>query len=104
MTRQALATDEEAKLVDRISESSSDSGKDERERQTKVTVIIEQDEKTNTMGQFYKILSVVFRFDLRDNPNGGAYSLLEVTYLTLIQDDITPLAEGDHIAARRIIR
>ena len=44
------------KLVDRISESSSDSGKDEQERQTKVIVSIEHNEKTTTMEQFYKIL------------------------------------------------
>jgi hypothetical protein len=92
------------KLVDRISESSSDSGKDEQERQTKVIVSIEHNEKTTTMEQFYKILNLVFKFDLRDNPNGGTYSLLEVAYLKLIQDDGTPLTEGDHIAARRLSR
>ena len=68
------------KLVDRISESSSDSGKDEQERQTKVIVSIEHNEKTTTMEQFYKILNLVFKFDLRDNPNSGTYSLLEVGY------------------------
>ena len=31
------------------------------ERQTKVTVSIEQDEKTNTMEQFYKILNTRFQ-------------------------------------------
>ena len=95
MARQALATDEEAKLADKqpsvgeeaklssgTSESSSDFGKGEQERQTKVTVNIEQDEETNTMGQLYKILNLVLKFDLRDNPNGGTYSLLEVAYLS----------------------
>lgn len=46
------------------------------------------------MRQLYKILNLVFKFDLRDNPNGGIYSLLEVAYLKLIQDDGTPLTEG----------
>ena len=52
----------------------------EQERQTKVIVSIEQNEKTTTMEQFYKILNLVFKFDLRDNPNSGTYSLLEVGY------------------------
>jgi len=52
----------------------------------KVIVSIEQDEKPNTVEQFYKILNLVFKFDLQDNPNG------------------TPLTEGDHIAARRLSR
>ena len=48
---------------------------------------IEQNEKSNTMEPFYKILDLVFKFDLRDNPNGGTYSLLEAGYLKLIQDN-----------------
>ena len=56
------------------------------------------------MGPFYKILNLVFKFDLRDNPNGGTYSLLEAAYLKLIQDDGTPLTESDHISARRLSR
>ena len=52
----------------------------------KVIVSIEQDEKPNTVEQFYKILNLVFKFDLQDNPNG------------------TPLTEGDHISARRLSR
>ena len=70
----------------------------------KVIVSIEQDEKPNTVEQFYKILNLVFKFDLRDNPNGGTYSLLEAGYLKIIQDDGTPLTEGDHISARRLSR
>jgi len=61
-------------------------------------------EKPDTMEQFYKILDLVFKFDLRDNPNGGTYSLLEAYYLKIIQDDGTPLTEGDHIYARRLSR
>ena len=99
-----ISVSQEAKLVDRISESSSDSGKDEQERQTKVIVSIEQNEKTTTMEQFYKILNLVFKFDLRDNPNGGTYRLLVVGYLKLIQEDRTPLTEGGHIDARRLSR
>jgi hypothetical protein len=40
--------------------------------QTKVIFSIEQDGKSTTiMEPFYKILDLVFKFDLRDNPNGG---------------------------------
>lgn len=56
------------------------------------------------MESFYKILDLVFKFDLWDNPSGGTYSLLEVAYLKLIQDNGTPLTEGDHISARRFSR
>ena len=51
--------------------------KKEQERQTKVIFSIEQNDKSNTMEAFYKIILLVFKFDLRDNPNGGTYSLLE---------------------------
>ena len=88
----------------RNSINSSDFSKDEQERQTKVTVNIEQDEETNNMGQLYKMLDLVLKFDLRDNPNGGTYSLLEVAYLKLRQEDGIPLTEGDHIAAKRLSR
>ena len=56
------------------------------------------------MGQVYKILNLVLKFDFRDNPNGGTYSLLEVAYLKLRQDDGISLTEGDHISARRLSR
>jgi hypothetical protein len=56
------------------------------------------------MGQLYKILNLVLKFDLRDNPNGRTYSLLEVAYLKLRQDDGIPLTEDDYIAARRLSR
>ena len=56
------------------------------------------------MEPFYKILDLVFKFDLRDNLNGGTYSLLEAGYLKLIQDSGTPMTEGDHISARRLSR
>ena len=65
---------------------------------------IEQNEKSNTMETFYEILKLVFKFDLRDNPNGGTYSLLYAAYLKIIQDNGTPLTEGDHISARRLSR
>tara|TARA_B100000795_G_scaffold207539_1_gene161022 strand:+ start:2617 stop:3183 length:567 start_codon:yes stop_codon:yes gene_type:complete len=81
-----------------------DSGKKEQERQIKVIFSIEQNEKSNTIEPFYKILDLVFKFDLRDNPNGGTYSLLEAAYLKLIQENGTPLTEGDHISARRLSR
>ena len=37
--------------------------------------------ETGTMGQLYKIINFVLKFDLRDDPNGGTYSLLEAAYL-----------------------
>ena len=36
---------------------------------------MEQNEKPNTIEQFYGILDLVLKFDLRDNPNGGTSSL-----------------------------
>jgi len=56
------------------------------------------------MEPFYKVLDLVFKFDLRDNPNGGTYSLLEAAYLKLKQENGTPLTEGDYISARRLSR
>ena len=56
------------------------------------------------MEPFYKILDLVFKFDLQDNLNGGTYSLLEAAYLKLVQDNGTPLTEGDYIYARRLSR
>ena len=56
------------------------------------------------MDPFYEILDLVFKFDVRDNPNGGTYSLLEASHLKLIQDKGTPLTEIDHISARRLSR
>jgi len=56
------------------------------------------------MRQLYKILNLVLKFDLRDNPNGGTYSLLEAAYLKLKQDEVITLTENDRIAARRLSR
>ena len=56
------------------------------------------------MGNFYKILNLVFKFDLRDNPNGGTYSLLEAAYLKLIQNKGIPLTEDNYISAIRLSR
>ncbi len=67
-------------------------------KNVQVSFSIEQNEKPTIMEPFYKILDPVFKFDLRDNPNGGTYSLLEASYLKLIQDSGTPLTEGDHMA------
>ena len=118
LARQALAVDkearelvdkelsvgQEAKLADEISESLRGSDKKEQERQTKVIFSIEQNEKSTAMEPFYKILNLVFKFDLRDNPNGGTYSLLAASYLKLVQDNGTPLTEGDQVSARRLSR
>ena len=54
------------------------------------------------MDQLYKIINLVLKFDLRDDPSGGTYSLLRAAYLKLKQDDGIPLTEDDHVAARRL--
>jgi hypothetical protein len=41
---------------------------------------------------------------LRDNPNGGTYSLLYAAYLKMIQNNGVPLTQDDHIFARRLSR
>ena len=56
------------------------------------------------MRQLYKILNLVLKFDLQDNPNDGTYSLLQASYLKLRQNGGIPLTEGDPIAARRFSR
>ena len=33
------------------------------------------------MEEIFKILNLVLKFDLRDNPNGGTYGLVQATYL-----------------------
>jgi hypothetical protein len=97
---------QEAKLVERTSESLGESGREEQERQSKVifSFSIEQSGELGVMENFYKIINIVFKFDLRDNPNGGTYSLLEVAYLKLIQDKGIPLTEDNNISARRLSR
>ena len=130
LARQALATDEEANLADsqsnvsekeklkdknpsageeaqlssETSETSSDFGKDEQERRIKVTVNAKKGKGINIIEQLYKIINLVLKFDLPDNPNGGTYSLLEAAYLKLKQDNKITLTEYDHISARRLSR
>ena len=43
------------------------------------------------MEEIFKILNLVLKFDLRDDPSGGTYSWLETAYLKLKQDDGIPL-------------
>ena len=33
------------------------------------------------MGEIFEIINLVLNFDLRDNPNGGTYSLVQAAYL-----------------------
>jgi hypothetical protein len=56
------------------------------------------------MGEIFKVLNLVLKFDLRNNINGGTYSLIQATYLKLRQNDGVPLTQNDHIAARRLLR
>ena len=50
----------------------------------------------------FKILNLVLRFDLRDNTNGGAYSLVQAVYLKQRQNDGVSLTQDDEIGARRL--
>ena len=95
---------EGAKLPSITRESSDDFGKDEQERRTRVTVNIKiRKESNNIMGQLFKIINLVLKFDLRDDPSGGTYSLLGATYLKVkAGHDGIPLTEDDHVAARRL--
>jgi|TARA_B100000475_G_scaffold96273_1_gene69797 hypothetical protein len=64
---------------------------DEQKRRIKITVHTDEEIKTKTMEQLYKIINFVLKFDLRDDPSGGTYSWLETAYLKLKQDDGIPL-------------
>jgi hypothetical protein len=59
------------------SESSDDFGKDEQERRIKVALNAKKGTEKDTMEQLYKIINFVLKFDLRDDPSCGTYSLLE---------------------------
>ena len=53
-------------------------------RKTKVTVQLEQqNNQLGAMEEIFKIVNLVLKFDLRDDPNGGTYSLLKAAYLKL---------------------
>jgi len=72
-------------MVAETSESLVDYGREEQEQEskTKVTVDLEQ--------EIFKILNLVLKFDLRDDPNGGTYSLIYAAYLKQRENDEIPL-------------
>ena len=43
------------------------------------------------MQEIFKILNLVLKFDLRDNPNGDTYSLIYAAYLKQRENDGIPL-------------
>ena len=83
-------------MVAETSESLVDYGRKEQEQESKteVTVDLEQ-EIDNQLGaamqEIFKILNLVLKFDLRDNPNGDTYSLIYAAYLKQRENDGIPL-------------
>ena len=52
---------------------------EKNESKTKVTVVFEQEMDNQleaTMQEIFEILNLALKFDIRDNPNGGTYSLI----------------------------
>jgi len=47
----------------------------------------QQDNQPKAMKEIYKVINLVLKFDLRDNPNGGTYSLIQAAYLKTIQNE-----------------
>ena len=57
---------------------------EKNESKTKVTVVFEQEMDNQleaTMQEIFEILNLALKFDIRDNPNGGTYSLVYAAYL-----------------------
>ena len=52
-----------------------------KEQESKIKVTVDLEEKIDNqleaaMQEIFKILNLALKFDLRDNPNGGTYSLI----------------------------
>ena len=56
------------------------------------------------MEEIFKIINLVLKFDLRDNPNGGTYSLIYAAYLKQRKNKGIPLTQEEKISARRLSR
>ena len=72
-------------MIAETSKSFVDYGREEREQERKTKVIVQLEQQNNrleTMEEMFKIINLVLKFDLRDNPNDGTYySLIQATYL-----------------------
>ena len=66
--------------------------------ESKIKVIVQLEQQNNqsrAMEKIFKIINPVLKFDLRDNLNGGTYSLVQAAYLKQRQKDRIPLTQGD---------
>ena len=68
-------------MVAKTSESLVEYGREEQEQESKTKVIVDLEQEIDnqlgaTMQEIFKILNLALKFDLRDNPNGGTYSLI----------------------------
>tara|TARA_B110001452_G_scaffold263899_1_gene266045 strand:+ start:719 stop:988 length:270 start_codon:yes stop_codon:yes gene_type:complete len=75
--------------------------------ESKIKVIVQLEQQNNqsrAMEKIFKIINPVLKFDLRDNLNGGTYSLVQAAYLKQRQNDGISLTQDDEIAARRLSR
>ena len=72
-------------MVAETSESLVDYGRKEQEQESKTEVTVDLEQ------EIFKILNLVLRFDLRDDPNGGTYSLIYAAYLKQRENDEIPL-------------
>ena len=57
-------------MVAETSESLVDYGREEQEQESKTEVTVDLEQ------EIFKILNLVLKFDLRDDPNGGTYILI----------------------------
>ena len=72
-------------MVAETSESLVDYGRKEQEQESKTEVTVDLEQ------EIFKILNLVLKFDLRDDPNGGTYSLIYAAYLKQRENDEIPL-------------
>ena len=80
------------------SESLFDYGREEQEIKTKVTVVLEQEMDNQleaTMQEIFEILNLALKFDIRDNPNDGTYSLVYAAYLKQRENNGIPSTQGE---------
>ena len=83
-------------MVAETSESLVDYGREEQEQESKTEVTVDLEQEIDnqlgaTMQEIFKILNLVLKFDLRDDPNGGTYSLIYAAYLKQRENDEIPL-------------
>jgi hypothetical protein len=57
----------------------------------------------DSMVAIYEVLTLCQDFDLRDNLNGGSYSLIQAAYLTKQETGQEYVTQKDHVAAGRLV-